>query len=129
MRFILFRLGTLALGAGSEAVLPAYIVGMVLAGTISKDNFFIRRIRTLTIGFLTPFYFLPAGALVSLPAIISAPVIFIVLLVGKVVAKIFGLYPVIRQFKDNKELLSQEEIQTLQEIAAIKRRENPTWGV
>ena len=34
-----------------------------------------------------------------------------------------------RQFKDNKELLSQEEIQTLQEIAAIKRRENPTWGV
>jgi len=100
--FILFGLGTLALWARSEAVLPAYIVGMVLAGTISKDNFFIRRIRTLTIGFLTPFYFLRAGALVSLPAIISAPVIFIVLLVGKVAAKVFGLYPVIRQFRDNK---------------------------
>lgn len=100
--FILFGLGTLALWAGSEAVLPAYIVGMVLAGTISKDNFFIRRIRTLTIGFLTPFYFLRAGALVSLPAIISAPMIFIVLLAGKVVSKIFGLYPVIRKFRDNK---------------------------
>ena len=34
-----------------------------------------------------------------------------------------------KQFKENKDLLSQEEIQTLQEIAAIKRRENPTWGV
>ncbi len=49
--FLLFGLAALALWAGSEAVLPAYIAGMALAGTISKDNFFIRRMRTLTIGF------------------------------------------------------------------------------
>ncbi len=34
-----------------------------------------------------------------------------------------------REFKANKELLNQEEIQVLQEIASIKRKENPTWGV
>lgn len=99
---ILFGLGSLALWAGSEAVLPAYIAGMVLAGTISKDNFFIRRIRTLTIGFLTPFYFLRAGVLVSIPAVISAPLIFLVLLSGKVLSKIFGLYPAIKRFRENR---------------------------
>jgi Kef-type K+ transport system membrane component KefB len=99
--FLLFGLGSLALWSGSEAVLPAYIIGVVLAGIISKDNFFIRRIRTLTIGFLTPFYFLRAGVLVSIPAVISAPVIFIVLLAGKVLSKIFGLYPIIKHFKKN----------------------------
>ena len=35
----------------------------------ARDNFYIRRLRTLTIGFLTPFYFLRAGSLVSLPSV------------------------------------------------------------
>jgi len=100
--FLLFGLGAIALWSGSEAVLPAYIAGMVLSGTISKDNFFIRRIRTLTIGFLTPIYFLRAGALISLPAVISAPLIFLVLFAGKVLSKIFGLQPIIKQFRNNK---------------------------
>ncbi len=34
-----------------------------------------------------------------------------------------------RQFKENKELLTQEEIKTLQKIAEIKRKEKVTWGV
>lgn len=32
--FILFGIGGLALWSGSEAVLPAYIIGMLLAGTV-----------------------------------------------------------------------------------------------
>lgn len=96
---VLFGLGALALWAGSEAVLPAYVAGMVLAKTIGRDHFYIRRLRTLTIGFLTPFYFLRAGSLVSLPTILSAPFIFLMLLVGKVVSKVFGLYPVIGVFR------------------------------
>jgi len=102
--FVLFGLGALALWAGSEAVLPAYIAGMVLAGTVSKDNFYIRRLRTLTVGFLTPFYFLRAGTLVSLTALAAAPLVFLALLSGKVASKIFGLYPFISLFRqDNKE--------------------------
>lgn len=31
--------------SGSEAVLPAYLVGMVLAGTVGKDHELIRRLR------------------------------------------------------------------------------------
>jgi Kef-type K+ transport system membrane component KefB len=98
---VLCGLGALALWAGSEAVLPAYIAGMVLAKTMSNDHFYIRRLRTLTIGFLTPFYFLRAGSLVSLPALAAAPLVFAVLLGGKVVSKIFGLFPVIGMFRDD----------------------------
>src|SRR6266571_5136384 len=54
----LFGMGALATWAGSEAVLPAYLIGMVLAGTVGKDHALIRRLRTLTFGLLTPFYFI-----------------------------------------------------------------------
>ncbi|HTP72222.1 MAG TPA: cation:proton antiporter, partial [Burkholderiaceae bacterium] len=60
----LFGMGALASWADSEAVLPAYLIGMVLAGTVGKDHALIRRLRTLTFGLLTPFYFIRAGSLV-----------------------------------------------------------------
>ena len=97
--FILFGLGALALWSGSEAVLPAYIAGMVLASTLGTDHVFVRRLRTLTIGFLTPIYFLRAGSFVSVPALLAAPLVFLALFAGKVGSKIFGLYPVIGAFR------------------------------
>jgi len=101
---VLFGLGALALWSGSEAVLPAYIAGMLLAEFAAKEDHWVRRMRTLTIGFLTPFYFLRAGTLVSVPALIAAPIIFLFLFGGKVISKIFGLYPVIGRFrKERKE--------------------------
>ena len=95
---LLFGLGALAAWADSEAVLPAYIVGMVLAGTVGKDHALIRRLRTLALGLLTPFYFLRAGSFVSIPALIAAPIGFIVLLAGKMVTKFVGIYPVTKVF-------------------------------
>jgi len=95
---ILLGLGALAAWAESEAVLPAYIVGMVLAGTVGKDHALIRRLRTLTLGLLTPFYFLRAGSFVSIPTLIAAPFAFIVLLLGKMATKFVGVYPVTKVF-------------------------------
>ncbi|MBN2087376.1 cation:proton antiporter [Candidatus Peregrinibacteria bacterium] len=100
--FVLLSMGVLAMWSGSEPVLPAYIIGMVLARTMEKDNFFIRRLRTMTVGFLTPLYFLRAGALISIPSLIVAPLIFLVLFASKIASKIFGLYPVIHNFRDDK---------------------------
>jgi len=94
----LLGLGALATWAGSEAVLPAYLLGMVLAGTVGRDHELVRRLRTLTFGLLTPFYFIRAGALVSVPALAAAPGAFVVLLLGKTVAKIVGVYPMTRLF-------------------------------
>lgn len=100
--FVLMAAAVLAMWADSEPVLPAYVIGMALAGTMEKDNNFIKRLRTTTIGLLTPLYFLRAGALVSLPSLIAAPLLFLLLLAGKVVSKIFGLYPVISLFRKNR---------------------------
>ncbi len=100
----LFGLGALAIWAGSEAVLPAYLAGMVLAGSVGRDHAYLRRLRTMTLGLLTPFYFLRAGSLVRVPSLLAAPRIFFVLLGGKVAAKILGLQPVIGLFrKDPRE--------------------------
>ncbi len=98
---VLFGLGALAFWSGSEAVLPAYLAGMVLAETIGRDNFYVRRLRTMTLGFLAPFYFIRAGALASLPAIWSAPAAFLLLFGGKAVSKILGLVPVVGLFRSD----------------------------
>ncbi len=99
---ILLAMGVLALWSGSEPVLPAYVFGMILAKTMEIDGHFVRRLRTLTVGFLTPLYFLRAGALVSITALVAAPAIFLMLFSGKVITKIFGLYPAIHRFRDDK---------------------------
>lgn len=76
---------------------------MVLAEFSNGDTLWIRRLRTLTLGFLTPFYFLRAGTFVPLPDLVSAPLIFLILLGGKVVWKIFGLFPVIGLFRRRRD--------------------------
>jgi Kef-type K+ transport system membrane component KefB len=99
----LFGMGALATWADSEAVLPAYLIGMVLAGTVGKDHALVRRLRTLTFGLLTPFYFIRAGSLVSLPALVAAPLAFFALLLAKMATKMAGVYPVTRAYGSPKQ--------------------------
>jgi Kef-type K+ transport system membrane component KefB len=96
--FALFLLGGVAVWAGSEAVLPAYIIGMVLAGTVGNDHFLVRRLRTVTFGLLTPFYFIRAGSFVSVPALVAAPMAFVVLFFAKMITKMVGLFPTVRAY-------------------------------
>jgi Kef-type K+ transport system membrane component KefB len=58
----------------------------------------VRRLRTLTFGLLTPFYFIRAGSFVSVPTLIAAPAAFIFFLVIKLATKIVGVYPVTKFF-------------------------------
>jgi Kef-type K+ transport system membrane component KefB len=95
----LFGLGALAVWSDSEAVLPAYVIGMVLAGTVGKNHVLIRRLRTLTFGLLTPFYFIRAGSYVSVPALMAAPAAILVLFLGKMITKIVGVYPATKSFR------------------------------
>ena len=100
--FILFAMGALSVWADSEAVLPAYLAGLVLAEFASDNQLWVKRLRSLTVGFLTPFYFIRAGSFVSMPALFSAPMIFVILFASKVSTKIFGLYPVISIFRKDR---------------------------
>ena len=89
----LFALGALATAAQSEAVLPAYLLGLVAAATFHEDPRLAGRVRGIAFSFLTPFFFLKAGTLIVLKAVItgigSIPLLFGV----KVGAKILGVYP------------------------------------
>ena len=55
--FVLFFLGGLATTAKSEAVLPAYLLGLVLAGVFLRDKTLVRRMRSIAFAVFTPFYF------------------------------------------------------------------------
>jgi Kef-type K+ transport system membrane component KefB len=99
--FLLFGLGGLAAWAGSEAVLPAYMIGSVLAGTVGKDHALVRRLRTLTFGLLTPFYFIRAGSFVSVPALIAAPATLLILFLAKMATKTAFVFPAVRVHNHN----------------------------
>ena len=96
--FMLFALGALAAVANSEAVLPAYLVGLALAGVFSRQRDTVRRLRTTVFALLTPFYFLNAGMKVSLPALWAGLGLVLVLLAVKIAAKVVGVWPLARKF-------------------------------
>jgi Kef-type K+ transport system membrane component KefB len=96
---LLLMLGSLAVKAKSEAVLGAYLLGLVLAGTMAKNRDFMHRIRTMTFTLLTPFYFLKAGSYISLPALWGAAGLISILLVVKIAAKVVGCYPLCRAYR------------------------------
>jgi Kef-type K+ transport system membrane component KefB len=97
--FVLFALGALALLSKSEAVLPAYMVGLALAGIFARQRTTLRRLRTTVFAFLTPFYFLNAGSKVYLPALWAGLGLIAVLLLVKVAAKFVGVWPLTRAFR------------------------------
>ena len=90
---LLFGLGGLAAAAKSEAVLPAYLLGLVAAGIFHQDQKLMGRIRGTAFSFLTPFFFLKAGTLISLPAVAAGLAAVVVLFAVKVAAKIIGVVP------------------------------------
>jgi glutathione-regulated potassium-efflux system ancillary protein KefC len=96
---VMFGLGALALWAGSEPVLPAYILGMILASTVGKDHSLVRRLRTLTFGLLTPFYFIRAGSFVSVASLTAGFGVLCLLLGAKMITKFVGVYPTTKAFK------------------------------
>ena len=98
LTMILLLLGGLASVAGSEAVLPAYLVGMVLAPTFLRDRELPNRMRIVAFTLLTPFYFLRAGSLVQGRAVVAAGGLILVFLAIKMATKFVSILPLTRVF-------------------------------
>ncbi|MBX3023763.1 cation:proton antiporter [bacterium] len=96
---VLFFLGGLATTARSEAVLPAYLVGLVVAGVFLQDRILVNRMRSIAFTMLTPFYFIKAGLYVSLPAVVGSAGLIAALLAVKLFTKLLGVWPTARAFK------------------------------
>ncbi len=96
---VLLSLGGLAQVSGSEAVLPAYLIGMALAPSYMKDPELAHRFRIIAFAILTPFYFLKAGSLVEFSAVASSAGLIAVFLLIKMATKFAGILPLTRVFK------------------------------
>jgi Kef-type K+ transport system membrane component KefB len=96
---VLLSLGGLASVAGSEAVLPAYLVGMALAPAFLSDPELPHRMRIIAFTILTPFYFLKAGSLVDLHAVVTSASLILIFLGLKMVTKFIGILPLTKLFR------------------------------
>lgn len=95
---ILFLLGGLATATKSEAVLPAYLVGLAVAGVFVRDRVLVHRMRAIAFSLLTPFYFLKAGLFVALPAVVAGSALIGAFFGLKLLAKVVGVWPTARAF-------------------------------
>jgi Kef-type K+ transport system membrane component KefB len=96
---VLFLLGGVANLAKSEAVLPAYLIGMVLAPFFLRERTLAQRLRVTAFTLLTPFFFLKAGALVSFKAMIISFGLIAAALTAKTVLKFVGILPLTAAFR------------------------------
>jgi Kef-type K+ transport system membrane component KefB len=96
---VLFVLGGLANLGKSEAVLPAYLVGMALAPFFMGQRELQLRMRAICFAFLTPFYFLKAGSLIEARALIEGAGLIGMFLAMKMATKFAGILPLTRYFK------------------------------
>jgi Kef-type K+ transport system membrane component KefB len=96
---VLFVLGALASVANSEAVLPAYLLGMMLASFFIKEHALALRLRAIAFTLLTPFYFLKAGSLVKFDTVAAAAGLIAIFLAVKMATKFIGILPLTRAFR------------------------------
>ena len=96
---VLFVLGGLANLGKSEAVLPAYLVGMALAPFFMGQKELQRRMRAICFAFLTPFYFLKAGSLIEAHSLVAGAGLIAAFLAIKMATKFAGILPLTRYFR------------------------------
>jgi Kef-type K+ transport system membrane component KefB len=96
---VLFALGGLANLGKSEAVLPAYLIGMALAPFFMGNRELQLRLRAICFAFLTPFYFLKAGSLIEWHSLVVGLGLIGAFLAMKMFTKFVGILPLTRYFK------------------------------
>jgi Kef-type K+ transport system membrane component KefB len=94
----LFVLSWLGTRADSQAVLPAFVLGLAMSGHYQQHRKEQERMRVVAFAFLTPFFFLKGGMNVSAGALWANLAILALLFAGKMVPKLVGVYPLARRF-------------------------------
>jgi Kef-type K+ transport system membrane component KefB len=80
-----------AIGNG-QAVLPAFVLGLLMSKQLSQVKQLMVRMRTVAYAVITPIFFIVGGLKISFPLIIGALSLFIILFVIKIAAKFIGVY-------------------------------------
>jgi Kef-type K+ transport system membrane component KefB len=95
---LLFLLMWLAGRAHSHAVLPAFILGLVMSKHYAQHRAEQHRMRVVAFAFLTPFFFFKGGMSISASALWANLGILALLFAGKMVPKLAGVYPLARRY-------------------------------
>jgi Kef-type K+ transport system membrane component KefB len=93
---VIFLLAAVATYAKSEGVLPAYFLGLACAGVMIAYPDVKRRLQTMTMTLLAPFYFLKAGTYIEFGAALANAALIAALFFVKVIAKIVAVFPLAR---------------------------------
>src|SRR3984885_6146663 len=93
-------LGLMVLGdeANSQAVLPAFVLGLVMSRHYQQHQEEQRRLRVVAFALLTPFFFLRGGMNVSLGAVFANVGVLGVLAVAKLLPKLGLVLPLARRY-------------------------------
>jgi Kef-type K+ transport system membrane component KefB len=94
----LFLLMWLGGRANSQAVLPAFVLGLAMSRHYAEHRLEQERLRVVAFAFLTPFFFLKGGMSVSLGALWSNLGVLGVLFAAKMLPKLGGVYPLARRY-------------------------------
>src|SRR5712691_3716285 len=92
----LFILMVLADASNGHAVLPAFILGLVMSRHYQQHREEQKRTRVVAFAFLTPFFFIKGGMNVSLGAVIANLGLLAALLAAKMIPKVAFIYPLAR---------------------------------
>jgi Kef-type K+ transport system membrane component KefB len=94
----LFLLMWLGGRAHSHAVLPAFVLGLVMSNHYVEHRLEQQRLRVVAFAFLTPFFFLKGGMSISASALWGNLGVLGLLFIWKMIPKLVGVYPLARRF-------------------------------
>jgi Kef-type K+ transport system membrane component KefB len=83
--------------ANGHAVLPAFVLGLVMSSHYAEHREEQKRLRVVAFAFLTPFFFIKGGLNVSLAAVFSNLGLLAILLLAKMAPKLVFIYPLARR--------------------------------
>lgn len=95
---LLVALAYFAHAGRSHAILPAFVLGLVLSNMFRRNLALQRKLRAVAFAFITPIFFLNGGLNLSAPMLAANLGLFALLLAVKLITKGAGVYPVARAF-------------------------------
>jgi Kef-type K+ transport system membrane component KefB len=95
---VLFVLMVLGEQANSQAVLPAFVLGLVMSRHYQRHRQEQQRLRVVAFSFLTPFFFLRGGMNVNLGSVFANLGLLAVLAAAKMVPKLGLVWPLARRY-------------------------------
>ena len=95
---ILLAISFFADQASLHAVFGAFILGLLFANSMQQHQDVLSKMRTVTFSLLAPSFFIRAGMLIALPAVVANILLVVGLLGTKLASKFIGVYALCKKW-------------------------------